>query len=61
MIIKLTLRLILLFCAPFSLVMASEPVADYVITDAKVYTSNPEAPWAEALAVKGADIACVQS
>ena len=56
MIIRLKLSLILLFCVPFSLVMASEPVADYVLTDAKIYTSNPKEPWAEALAVKGADI-----
>ena len=34
----------------------SNESADFVFTNAKVYTVNPEQPWAEAVAVKGTDI-----
>ncbi len=32
--------------------LADEP-ADYILTNAKVYTANPQQPWAEAVAVRG--------
>jgi predicted amidohydrolase YtcJ len=39
--------------------MALADEADYVVTDAKIYTANPEQPWAQAIAISGPDIVYV--
>ena len=37
----------------------STKAADFVFTNARVYTVNPDMPWAEAVAVKGNEIVYV--
>ncbi|MGA1108505.1 MAG: hypothetical protein ACO3TX_08085, partial [Pseudomonadales bacterium] len=38
-----------------------EPAADWVFEGGKVFTAEPDAPWAEAVAVKGGQIVYVGS
>jgi predicted amidohydrolase YtcJ len=53
-----TVRLFLLALA--SLALPAQP-ADLIITNARIWTANPDQPWAEAVAVKGARILRVGS
>lgn len=39
----------------------SEPTADTVVVNARIYTMNPRQPWAEALAIRGDKIVAVGS
>ena len=39
----------------------AKSAADYLLTNGKVYTVDPQRPWAEAIAVKGNEIVFVGS
>src|ERR1700674_4978584 len=62
--LRIALLLVSLFLILFSIppLMASDappPPADMIITNARVYTVNPQQKWAEAIAVRGDKIIAV--
>ena len=47
------------FSIPLPAADAPPPAADIIITNARIYTENPQQPWADAIAIRGEEILAV--
>ena len=56
--LQLALGLLLTLLAP-AFTYAQQDAADTVAVNGKIYTSNPDQKWAEAIAIRGTDIVYV--